>query len=225
MTGPVQGSMKMGAHVMLVFNSNPLSYVVSLPPKGQSCDSGTPVLCFLHGYGEAAPMDISAAATLHGPLRQASSQKATDCFIVAAPQLPAKEDDWHKYANAVRGIVIDVQNNYGGNRKQTYLTGFSYGGNGVFDIALSTPGFWAALWPVDPTKVPSASPKVPIWFSMGERSRGSKDLFIERLHLAPATDDEGADYVYLDTNEDHVRTAITAYETDKIYKWLQLKHL
>jgi predicted peptidase len=184
-----------------------------------------PVLCFLHGYGEAAPMDIRGALTLHGPLRQANSHKATDCFIIAAPQLPAKGDDWHKYPDAVRNIVIEVQNRYGGNRKQRYLTGFSYGGNGVFDIALSMPGFWAALWAVDPTRVPSTNPNVPIWLSMGERSRGNKDLFVERLHLAPATDDEVGDCIYLDSDQDHVGTATLAYRDDQVYAWLQTKHL
>ena len=209
---------------MEVVNSNPLNYVVSIPSSVKSGDGGgRPVLCFLHGDGEAAPMPIETALTRHGPLRAGSSQKAIDDFIVVAPQLPAnaKGDHWGQYAEAVRNIVTAVQKKYGGNPKQTYLTGFSFGANGVLDMAQSNPNFWAALWAVDPTRTPKASSGRPIWLSMGQRSRNNQSL-AELLKLKQATDEAG-DYVYLDENQNHVNTATLAYQDDQIYTWLQ-KH-
>jgi hypothetical protein len=38
-----------------VVEAAPLPYVLSVPPLG---DDPAPVLCFLHGYDEAAPLDI-----------------------------------------------------------------------------------------------------------------------------------------------------------------------
>src|SRR3982750_4363707 len=107
---------------MEVINSNPLNYVVSLALSPKS--DGTPVLCFLHGNGEAAPMDIKEAAAKHGPLRHDNPQ-VTEGFIVVVPQLPpkARGNNWHKYADPVRELVEQVQAKYGGNPKQTYLTG------------------------------------------------------------------------------------------------------
>ena len=190
-----------------------------------------PVLCFLHGAGEAAKnrkgeqQPIREAVTLHGPLRPGSSPRATDRFIVVAPQNPESpnESNWHiwwfQYAEEVREIVQVVQNNYGGNSKQTYLTGFSLGGNGVFNIALVQRGFWAALWAVDPTTVPKepgGSPYPPVFLSLGEYSR--------KRHLDEFTQFLG-EYHYCDRGKDHVGTATLAYQDDQIYDWLLTKHL
>ena len=38
-----------------------------------------------------------------------------------------------------------------------YLTGFSYGANDVFDLALAQPDLWAALSAVDPTRSAGAA--------------------------------------------------------------------
>ncbi len=210
---------------MEVITSKSLDYIVSIPSVRQVDDSGTPVLCFLHGYCEAYPMDIRAALTLHGPLSQSSSPIATGCFIVVAPQLPAKGDDWYKYTRIVLDIVVEIQNKYGGNKNKTYLTGFSYGGNGVIDIALMTPDIWAGLWLVDPTRVPNTSPRRPIWLSIGELSRNNKSLFIERLNLKPATGFESGENIYFDGNLDHIGTATLAYQDERVYTWLKNKSL
>lgn len=207
---------------MGVIKSTPLNYVVSTPLSGKS--DGLPVLCFLHGDVEAAPMDIEMAAASHGPLREGNPPQVTEDFIVVVPQLPAEDkgNRWYKYADAVRDLVRQVQVKYGGNPKQTYLTGFSFGANGVFDIALSTQGFWSALWPVDPTRVPKADPKCPTWLSLGEKSRDNKNLF---LKVVPASAVEGNDYVYEDRNLTHVETATSAYKDAQVYAWLKNKHL
>ncbi|HET7363635.1 MAG TPA: prolyl oligopeptidase family serine peptidase [Burkholderiales bacterium] len=71
-------------------------------------------------------------------------------FIVLAPQLPRAGDLWHRYADDVRALVADVCAKQAVDAARLYLTGFSYGGNGVFDLGLAQPDLWAALWAVDP---------------------------------------------------------------------------
>lgn len=202
-----------------------LRYLVSVP-EGVGDGDAVPVLCFLHGYDEGAPMEIRAALTLHGPLRPGSAETATRDFIVVAPQLPERGDLWHHHADDVRRIVDDVRAAHGGDARRTYLTGFSFGGNGVFDLALLQPGFWAALWAVDPTRVPRQDVGRPAWLSFGAVARRAQDAFIRSLRLVPAADPiPDADRLYLDEGQDHVGSARLAYADARIYRWLLEKEL
>ena len=196
-----------------ITDGSPLRYVVSAPPPaGQP----RPVLVFLHGYDEGAPTEIRAGVTRHGPLRPGSSSRARD-FIIVAPQLPLAGDHWLRYAAAVRQITADVTKEHGGDPSRTYLTGFSFGGNGVFDLALAHPGEWSALWAVDPTRAPRAPVTTPVWVwvSAGDVARGRRAAFVAALSLG-----EKGDRVWRDRGHDHVGSATDAYRQDEVYDWL-----
>lgn len=202
-----------------------LPYLLSLPDGNDQKSEVRPLLCFLHGYDEGAPMPIKQALTRHGPWRAGSSSMATSRFVVVAPQMPLRGDLWHEHASAVQEIVQQVQARHGCDLQRTYLTGFSFGGNGVFDLGLQQPQLWRALWPVDPTRAPDQAPAQPVWLSSGQISRRFKERFIERLKLdALEADDKTCrvqkDRVYVDRHEDHVGTAKLAYRDDRIYEWL-----
>lgn len=184
------------------------------------------MLCFLHGYDEAAPLEIHRALTRHGPLRPGSSRQAMEEFVVVAPQLPAPGGDvWRRYAEAVQQIVRQVQALYGGDPQRTYLMGFSFGGNGAFDLALRQRDFWAALWVVDPTRVPHEDPRLAVWLSFGEVSRHRKAAFLERLQLEACGDAPAAKRLYRDQGLDHVGAATEAYRDEEIYSWLLSQRL
>jgi hypothetical protein len=168
-------------------------------------------------------MPIERAFTRHGPLAAGSSPRATADFIVVAPQLPARGDLWGRYADAVEEIVRWVQAHHRADPARTFLTGFSFGGNGVFALALEQRESWAALWPVDPTRVPPEDPGRPVWFSSGQVSRHNARPFIGRLRLEPLHEAEPADRVYEDRGQNHVGTARLAYQDDRIYRWLLLR--
>jgi predicted peptidase len=203
------------------FEAAGLRCLLSLPPAEPA--RPRPLLCFLHGLGEGPPTEIHAGLTAHGPLRRGSTPRATGDFIVVAPQLPARGDLWRFYADGVVAVVREIQARHGGDRRRTYLTGFSFGGNGVLDLALCFPGLWAALWPVDPTRVPISDPGLPVWLSAGAASRPGGPQFIERLRLqAPSA---AADRIYLDEGYDHVGSATSAYRDERIYAWLLTKNL
>jgi predicted peptidase len=181
------------------------------------------VLVFLHGAGECAPADLRAAMTAHGPLRAGSAAAATQKFLVVAPQLPAPGgDEWRGRAKAVREIARMAAAQYGGNPAKTYLTGFSYGANGVLDLGFRHLEVWAALWAVDPTRLPAGTTPRPIWVSAGEHSRNNRATFAARLGVQDRA--RGAlppqDRVYHDAGLDHVATATEAYADDEIYEWL-----
>ena len=200
---------------------HPLRYLLSVPPGGRP-GALFPLLCFLHGYGEAAPRDIRRALTLHGPLRASSSSRARDEFIIVAPQLLIGGDLWSQYGDVVRQIVSEVRSEHGGDPRRLYLTGFSFGANGVFDLGAAQPDLWAALWAVDPTRVPPKKLKRPVWLSLGEVSRNRKQHFIETLDLHKEL---ASDRVWLDEGFDHVQTATSAYADQRVYDWLVGKTL
>ena len=208
-------------HDLTIVSTLALPFLLSMPIREDGAEQAGPwpVLCFLHGLGEGPPTEIYAAITAHGPLKPGSSPLATREFILVAPQLPARGDLWRSHAQAVCEIVSHVQSRYGGNHGRTYLTGFSFGGNGVFDVALHDASLWAALWPVDPTRVPELDPSLPVWLSSGAASRPLRSGFIKRLRLRPP--ENGSDErVYLDEGLDHVGTAASAYKSDLVYNWL-----
>ena len=207
-----------------VVAGHPLRYLLSVPPEGRPGER-FPLLCFLHGYGEAAPRDIRRALTLHGPLRSTSTPRAQRAFIIGAPQLLIGGDLWGRYTDVVRQIVSEVRSEYGGDPQRLYLTGFSFGGNGVFDLGASQPDLWAALWAVDPTRVPGKALKRPVWLSFGEVSRAHKDASIAALELHPYGDDAMGERIWLDEGLDHVGSATSAYADERIYDWLVGKTL
>ncbi len=208
-----------------VVEAAPLRHVVSVPPASPTGGGPRPVLCFLHGYDEGAPVEIRAGVGRHGPLRPGSAPSALRDFVVVAPHLPRAGDDWHRHAADVARIVAEVTEAEGGDPARTYLTGFSFGGNGVFDLGLSHPGTWAALWAVDPTRIPPRPPPAPVWLSVGGIARHGKPAFLRALHLHPAGEDPDGDRLYRDEGHDHVGSATSAYADSRIYAWLLSKRL
>ena len=173
-----------------------------------------PLLCFLHGYDEAAPVPPRHGLTRWGPLRPGNPAAIAQRFAILAPQLPRAGDHWHRYGAELQGLIERLE---GVDRRRCYLTGFSFGANGVFDLASLQPGRWAALWAVDPTRLPQRDPQLPVWLSFGEVARSRKAAFIQVLALER---DASGERVYADAGDDHVGAARRAYADERIYSWL-----
>jgi predicted peptidase len=206
----------------------PLSGVVSAP---RHVRPGAALLCFLHGRGEAQPMDPVTAMTMHGPLHAESALDTEGLalpFVVVAPQLPLAGDLWYEQIDRVAALVRRIETRYATDPTRRYLTGFSFGGNGVFDLGHRLPGFWSALWAVDPPRRPEPDLAAPLWLSLGSSARATAAESVKLLHsIALGEDDDDAppdaSRVHLDQGEDHVGTARRAYADVRIYRWL-LRH-
>jgi predicted peptidase len=175
----------MSGPALQLVDSYPLRYLVR-PRISTEADESPPLLCFLHGYDEGAPLDIFNALCRHGPFRSLNPSTYKDRSVIVAPQLPVRGDLWNRYPETVRQIVLDEAKRFACDLRRLYLTGFSFGGNGVFDLTFAQTGTWAALWAVDPTRVPTKSITIPIWLSLGEISRLQARSFIRTLGLDSA---------------------------------------
>lgn len=204
--------------------SGPLPYLLSMPDRPHdAAPDGWPVLFFLHGFEEGPPTDMYEAVTRHGPLSDHVRDDAVSEFVIVAPQLPERGDLWLRFADAVRETVAQVTMLHRVDVTRLYLTGFSYGASGVFDLALAQPDLWAALWAVDPTRVPSADPARPVWISAGSVARPGRDALVKRLGLEELNGESPGDRIWADDGEDHVGSATRAYADDRVYHWL-LEH-
>jgi hypothetical protein len=176
-----------------------MRHILSTPESG----GPHPLLVFLHGYDEGAPTELHTGVTRHGPLRDRGSRE----FIVLAPQMPVRGDLWVNYADEVKELALSFPNT---DPTRFYLTGFSFGANGVFDLLLAQPDVWAAAWAVDPTRVPMRDPGVPLWLSIGGIARRQTQAFLRALPNCR----------WRDEGLDHVGTATSAYRDEEIYTWL-----
>jgi predicted peptidase len=162
--------------------------------------------------------------------------------VIAAPQLRHPGGNvWgqQNHPSNVQSILRELRVTYEIDPHRLYLTGFSYGGNGVLEIGAQQSGTWAALWPVDPSHPhPDAGQARRVWLWYGERFEKENDQTRDSLqqHLGqPALPNgPGADRCFtfltdreLDPedmretkNNSHVSTARMAYRSDAPYQWL-----
>jgi hypothetical protein len=194
-----------------------VEYVVR--PPLLSATERPPLLCFLHGYDEGPPTPLVDAMTSHGPLKDGASKRAGH-FVVLAPQLRVRGDHWHRHAEPVRDVVHRACDRYEVDESRMYLTGFSFGGNGVFDLASLGGLSWAALWAVDPTRAPRDPLTPPVWLTVGEVTRAGLPRFVRAMQLVQAKSRHPGPRVYADDGDDHVGAATRAYADDRIYDWL-----
>ena len=106
-------------------------------------DSGShPVLCFLHGAGEAAtdsngkPQSLAKVLENGSPAWHADRGSAfVSRFLVICPQLERRRRWESSDAPWVESVVQAVVRVHSGDLSRLTLTGFSYGGEGAFQIA------------------------------------------------------------------------------------------
>jgi hypothetical protein len=84
----------MSAPALQLVDSYPLKYLLR-PRISTEADESPPLLCFLHGYDEGAPLEILNAVTRHGPFRSLNPSTYKDRFVMIAPQLPVRGDLWN----------------------------------------------------------------------------------------------------------------------------------
>ncbi|GKU78075.1 alpha/beta hydrolase-fold protein [Paenibacillus sp. L3-i20] len=121
-----------------------------------------PLILFLHGLhrrGEDLSM-LDGYGVI--PIAEVSEHFP---FLVVTPQCP-EESRWTEQHDALLPLLDHIITNYRVDPESIYLTGFSMGGNGTWDLAAYYPERFAAIAPVSGWYQPELAAKlkdIPIW--------------------------------------------------------------
>ena len=201
-----------------------------------------PILCFLHGAGEAAtadregtkPQPLSKVLANGSPAWHAEHDADfVSSFLVVCPQLERRRrwagndlEFLKQDAEGVAALVEAAIRDHGGDRSRLVLTGFSYGGEGAFQIAGQSGLPWSTIWAVDPAlqRVPQQLPgdDVRVWVHYGKVQPGAEKMaeFAVALALGPWDPSSPARRVATSLNFDHPCTCCMAYQQSHVYQWL-----
>jgi predicted esterase len=200
------------------------------PPAAPGTRQGQryPVLCFLHGRGEAVAAGNPDGVAAHGsPAWHAQTGSAlTVPFLVVCPQRRDigrwDEADAAKLHPVLDKIIAD--NN--GRADKIFLTGFSLGGDAVFWFASYPRGErFQGLWAVDPalrSDTPIPPPRRPVLLHHGFATRHLVSEFKEAAGLVecPGRGTLIGDRLICDLGLEHVATCRAAYGERASYDWL-----
>jgi len=123
-----------------------LPYQAYLPPEWHP-DREWPVVLFLHGAGERGSDGLQQTLVGIGPVLRAHPERFP--CIVVLPQCPLGR--WWPEPDLQAAAVAAIEQacaEFNGDAQRMYLTGISMGAYGVWGIAYSHPGRFAALVPV-----------------------------------------------------------------------------
>jgi len=109
-------------------------------PEGYTAQQSYPLILFLHGAGCGS--DDYEVFKSWG-LGDYADSTADFPFVVVAPQTP---ENW--YPPLLSEVLDQVCKKYSIDTTRIYLTGFSMGGYGTYDMALAYPRRFAAIAPV-----------------------------------------------------------------------------
>lgn len=196
------------------------------------------VLCFLHGAGEAArnkqraEQPIDKLLANESPAWHAENGSPwTRGLLVVCPQLEARRR-WRTQDAGWVNALLDAEVAFGGgDAAPLNLTGFSYGGEGVFILAAnSPPKRWTTLWAVDPavdgenappTPRPSTSQRVCVHHGSDRKhvtDAALRTFLVTDSHFDAASPTHTRRLTVLEA--DHETTCVLAYRDAAAWRWL-----
>ena len=154
-----------------------LDFLLYLPGDyGKDPDQEWPLIVYLHGASyRGTTLDLLKEESLPRRLERESKLP----FIVITPLGDGEYEFWNKdeLINSLFTLLEEIQSLYSVDNKRIYLTGNDMGGNGVWEIGLRNPEYFAALVPISgyfgwPPEIPENIcdlKDVPIWAFHGGR--------------------------------------------------------
>jgi acetyl esterase/lipase len=204
------------------------------PPLAQGAEAvqNHPVLCFLHGVGEAVNGGSPEGVAAHqSPAwHAANGSHLTAPFLLVCPQR-LEPGPWTTIdAKNLHSVLDQVIAEHNGCPDRVFLTGFSYGGDAVFWFPTYDRGErFRKLWAVYPAlSAPSSEPlpvpprECPVLVHYGVDICHVMQEFNQRFGLSSWPSEGmpvGGRYA-LDLGLHHVETCQAAYQDQRAYDWL-----
>jgi len=147
-----------------------LQYIVYTPADfDPHADKKWPMIYFLHGINQRGS-DIELVKKYGIPNNLEAGEELP--FIVVCPQCPAGSF-WPLENDALVALLGEIVEQYPVDRDRIYLTGYSMGGYGTWDLALKYPDMFAAISPVCGGLMPGRNleslKSLPIWTFHGDQ--------------------------------------------------------
>lgn len=182
-----------------------------------------PVLFYLHGSGGGDPQNWDKVKESDGPQGAASRDPERFPFVVVSLRSPG---GW--YPPAVKDVMDEVEAKYHIDPAREYLTGFSMGGMGAWNVAYDQPSRFAAVAPVgartgDPARMPLLK-GVAVWVFNGAEDVTTTAADARAAVESLRTVGVAAEVKYTEIpGAGHVESLQTAYAGTELYDWL-LRH-
>ena len=226
----VQGAQVQRGFVDQVYQdeSGEHKYVVFVP-HDYTPEKQWPVILFLHGSGErGADGKRQARVGLGKAIR--AREKSFPCIVVF-PQVedfdgPIRKAWWATSPNGKRALEIldEVEKRYRTDKDRVYLTGFSMGGFGTWNLAFSDSERWAAIAPICGGGDPTWAAKMvglPIWAFHGLADRVVP--VNESYQMVQSLRADGGNPMFTTFPGVGHNSWDSAYAIDSLYTWL-LRH-
>jgi predicted peptidase len=194
-------------------------------PHDYTGDKPSPVILFLHGYGESGNDGKKQATVGLGTAIKANEKSFP--FITIFPQ--AQENNWQAEGDdgllAIR-ILDEVQKQYKVDPKRVYLTGLSMGGGGTWSLAVKYPDRWAAIVPIcgigGYIQQAEKIRHLPCWCFHGDADKAVPVELSRRM--VEALKKAGASPKYTEYPGVGHNSWDKAYATNELYEWLLAQH-
>lgn len=148
--------------------SRTLQYRI-MEPRATRDRKAWPLVVFLHGSGERGDDNLRQLQTLPETLARFDFRRDRPCFVLA-PQCPDGAY-WSDWMPELEKLILSVVNQHPVDRRRVYLTGYSMGGYGTWELAARRPELFAAVVPICGGGNPEhaeALTTLPIWAVHGD---------------------------------------------------------
>lgn len=184
-----------------------------------------PMIVYLHG---GAYRGVTLDLLRNSPFPKELEQNNDFPFIVVSPQGDGGFEFWtqDKMIDSLFTLLDEIQETYSIDGKRIYLMGDGMGGNGVWELALQRPEYFAALVPVGgyigyPFSVPENIcdlKDVPVWAFHGER-----DVMVPAevgQELVDALNACGGSAQITLSSQMNIDILFNVYRDPELYEWL-----
>jgi len=219
---------------IFVQNNDTLRYRL-LYPLNYDTGSKYPVVVFLHGSGVRGSDNERQLTNVPGIFMNSAFRLQYPCFLLV-PQC-AQNDAWVNFpkfplsikatdtptvsSRLTLALIEKLARSAFVDKKRIYLTGYSMGGEGTFDLLTRKPGLFAAAIPVcsvSDTAKAFLIKDIPIWVFHGSKDEVNNVQYA-RL-MVDALKRVGSSVQYTEYPDDGHKIWSKVYEKSELFSWL-----